>query len=209
MPPAFEITTPAQQRAYFHPVRLRLLNFLAKERLTVSQAAHRLEVHPANITHHFRILQRSGLIRLAEERDIGRVVEKYYEAVAPVFDVRPQPGTVKHVGRKVLSLLRNDLAGNIERLKPDDSDALVGFLVTARIDVRRYADFARRLGNLAAEFDALADQDGAAYALTLGLYPQRLDYGPIGHYELKEAGGVRPKRSHKARTSRKSLSRRV
>lgn len=209
MPSAFEIATPAQQRAYFHPVRLRLLNFLAKERLTVSQAARRLRVHPANITHHFRILRRAGLIKLVEERDIGRVVEKYYEAVAPVFDVRPSPGTVKHVGRKVLSLLRNDLSGNIERLKPDDSDALIGFLVTARIDVGRYADFARRLAALAAEFDALADKDGAAYALTLGLYPQRVDYGPIGRYELKEAGGERPKRSRKARTSRKSLSRKV
>jgi DNA-binding transcriptional ArsR family regulator len=187
MAAAFEVVTPAQQRAYFHPLRLKILNFLVRERLTVSQTASRLRVHPANITHHFRILRRAGLIRLVEERDIGRVVEKYYAAVAEVFDVRPQAGSVRHVGREVLSLLRNDLAGNLERLEADDSDALIGLLVTARIDPKRYADFARRLGALANEFDGLDDKDGASYALTLGLYPQRLDYGPIGHYEISKS----------------------
>jgi DNA-binding transcriptional ArsR family regulator len=188
MPSAFAITTPAQQRAYFHPLRLRILNFLVRDRLTVSQTAARLRVHPANITHHFRILRRAGLIRLVEERDIGRVVEKYYAAAAEVFDVRPQAGSVRHVGREVLAVLRNDLAGNLERLEADDSDALIGLLVSARIDGKRYADFARRLGALAREFDGLADEKGTSYALTLGLYPQRLDYGPIGRYELKRAG---------------------
>jgi DNA-binding transcriptional ArsR family regulator len=199
MPASFAIRTRGQQRAYFHPVRLRILNFLVHERLTVSQAAKRLGVHPANITHHFRVLQRAGLIRLAEKRDTGRVVEKYYAAVAQLFDVRPAEGTVRHVGREVLSLLRNDLAGNAERLAPDDSDRLVGYLVQARIGAERYADFARRLAALAQEFDALADGDGTSYALTLGLYPQRLDYGPIGHYELK--------RSRRAAKSATSLSR--
>jgi DNA-binding transcriptional ArsR family regulator len=202
MPAPFEVRTRAQQRAYFHPVRLRILNFLVHERLTVSLVARRLRVHPANITHHFRILQRAGLIRLAEKRDTGRVVEKYYEAVAQLFDVRPAEGTVRHVGREVLSLLRNDLAGNAERLAADDSDRLVGFLVQARIGTGRYADFARRLAALAQEFDALADDGGTSYALTLGLYPQRLDYGPIGHYELRRSEKSSSKPASRARRAR-------
>src|SRR5215470_9445931 len=107
--PAFEITTPKQQKAYFHPVRMRILNYLTQERLTVSQTAERLKVHPANITHHFRILQNAGLISLVEERDIGRVIEKYYEAVATVFNIRPPEGSVRSVNRKGLSFLRDDL----------------------------------------------------------------------------------------------------
>jgi DNA-binding transcriptional ArsR family regulator len=90
--PAFEITTPKQQKAYFHPVRMKILNFLTRERLTISQTAERLKVHPANIAHHFRVLQSAALIRLVEERDLGRVIEKYYEAVATVFDIRPPEG---------------------------------------------------------------------------------------------------------------------
>ena len=185
MAPVFEIKSAAQQRAYFHPVRLKILNFLVHERLTISQAATRLKVHPANLTHHFRTLRRAGLIRLAEERDIGRVVEKYYEAVAPLFDVRPAPENAKQVGRKVMTLLRNDLSGNIERLKRDGSDSLIGLLVTARVSSARYAEFARRLAALATEFEATKDEGGTPYALNLALYPQRLDYGPIGRYELR------------------------
>jgi DNA-binding transcriptional ArsR family regulator len=191
MSAAFEIVTPAQQRAYFHPVRLKILNFLVHERLTVSQTAARLGVHPANLTHHFRILRRAGLIRLVEARDIGRVIEKYYVAVAPLFDVRPSPERASQIGRKVLTLLRNDLSGNIERLERDDSDALIGYLVNARISPARYAEFAKRLGALAAEFDAMTDEAGTPYALNLGLYPQRLDYGPIGRYELRRSRAPR------------------
>jgi DNA-binding transcriptional ArsR family regulator len=204
MPAPFEVRTRVQQRAYFHPVRLRILNFLVYERLTVSQAAARLRVHPANITHHFRVLQRAGLIRLAEKRDTGRVIEKYYEAAAQVFDVRPAEGTLRHVGREVLSVLRNDLAGNIERLKPDDSDALVGFLMSARIDRARYADFARRLAALAKEFGQVGEAGDASYALALALYPQRLDYGPIGHYELKRSSKSSRRPPSRARQGRAS-----
>lgn len=187
---AFEITTAKQQKAYFHPLRMKILNFLSTERLTISQTAARLKVHPANITHHFRILRSAGLIRLVEKRDIGRVIEKYYEAAAQVFDVRPPPGEIKHVGKKVLTVLRDDLSGNIARLKPDDSDALIGLLVSTKINARTYSKFAGRLQSLIKEFDAVGQQDGDLYALCLSLYPQRVDYGPIRQYELK-----RPERS--------------
>jgi DNA-binding transcriptional ArsR family regulator len=182
---AFEITTAKHQRAYFHPVRMKILNFLSAERLTVSQTAARLKVHPANITHHFRILRSAGLIRLAEKRDIGRTIEKYYEAAAQVFDVRPSPGEIKHVGRQVLTVLRDDLSGNIARLKSDDSDALVGFLFSAKIDATTYSKFAGRLQELITEFEAADQQDGDLYSLCLSLYPQRIDYGPMRYYELK------------------------
>jgi DNA-binding transcriptional ArsR family regulator len=182
--PVFEITTAEQQKAYFHPVRMKILNFLTAERLTVSLTAERLKVHPANITHHFRILQHAGLIHLVEERDIGRVIEKYYEAVARVFDVRPAPGEVEHVGQKVLRVLRDDLSGNIVRLKRDDSDALIGQLFTTRIDRHTYAEFAAQLTALIKAFEAAGADGGERYALNLSLYPQRLDYGPLRQYEL-------------------------
>jgi len=188
----FEITTGEQQKAYFHPVRMRIFNFLVTHRLTVSQTAERLGVHPANITHHFRVLQHAGLIHLVEERDIGRVVEKYYEAVARVFDVRPFAGVIEHVGQKVLSVLRDDLTGNIARLKGDDADALIGQLWSTRIDRRTFDSFAARLQVLIKEFEAASTEQGELYALNLSLYPQRLDYGPLRHYELNRMPTAKP-----------------
>jgi DNA-binding transcriptional ArsR family regulator len=136
--PAFEITTPKQQKAYFHPVRMKILNFLTRQRLTILQTAERLKVHPANITHHFRVLQSAALIRLVEERDLGRVIEKYYEAVATVFDIRPPEGSVKSVNRKGLSFLRGDPSANINLWKADDSDDAFGQIEKARIDAGHF-----------------------------------------------------------------------
>jgi DNA-binding transcriptional ArsR family regulator len=189
--PAFEITTAKQQKAYFHPVRMKILNFLTRERLTISQTAERLKVHPANITHHFRVLQSAGLIRLVEERDIGRVIEKYYQAVATLFDSRPPEGSVKSVNRKGLSLLRDDLSASINLLKADDSEEVFGQIESARIDAKTFLSFAKRLRALIEEFENSAVQDGTTYALNLSLYPHRTDYGPIGKYELKKKRRLR------------------
>jgi DNA-binding transcriptional ArsR family regulator len=184
--PSFEITTPKQQRAYFHPVRMKILSFLTRERLTISQAAERLKVHPANITHHFRVLQGAGLIQLVEERDIGRVIEKYYQAVATMFDIRPPEGSVKSVNKRGLSFLRDDLSASINALKADDSEDVFGQIERARIDAKTFLAFARRLRSLIEEFESITCEHGATYALNLSLYPHRIDYGPIGKYELKK-----------------------
>jgi DNA-binding transcriptional ArsR family regulator len=188
---AFEITTPKQQKAYFHPVRMKILNFLTRERLTISQTAERLKVHPANITHHFRVLQSASLIRLVEERDIGRVIEKYYEAVATVFNIRPPEGSVKSVNKKVLSFLRDDLSANIELLKADDSQDLIGQIWTARIDSKTFMAFAKRIRSLIQEFENAECKNGTTYALNLSLYPHQLDYGPLERYELKKPRRIR------------------
>lgn len=39
-------------RAYLHPARHRILQFLGPEPLTASQVAERLGVHPTNLIHH-------------------------------------------------------------------------------------------------------------------------------------------------------------
>jgi DNA-binding transcriptional ArsR family regulator len=189
--PAFEITTPKQQKAYFHPVRMKILNFLTRQRLTILQTAERLKVHPANITHHFRVLQSAALIRLVEERDLGRVIEKYYEAVATVFDIRPPEGSVKSVNRKGLSFLRGDPSANINLWKADDSDDAFGQIEKARIDAGHFLAFAKRFRSLIEEFENIACRDGTTYALNLSLYPHKLEYGPIGQYELKKKRRLR------------------
>jgi DNA-binding transcriptional ArsR family regulator len=189
--PASEIATPKQQKAYFHPVRMKILNFLTGERLTISQTAERLRVHPANITHHFRVLLSAGLIRLVEKRDIGRVVEKYYESIATVFDIRPPEGTVKSVNRKVLSFLRDDLSASISLLPADDSDDVYGQIETAQIDARTFLSFVKRLRGLIEEFEHIQCEGGTRYALNFSLYPHKVDYGPMRKYELKKKRRLR------------------
>ena len=59
-----ELEDNEQIKAYVHPTRITILNLLGKEKRTVSAVAKKLGIHPANITHHFKLLEKTGLIRL-------------------------------------------------------------------------------------------------------------------------------------------------
>jgi DNA-binding transcriptional ArsR family regulator len=83
--PILTISGPAETRAFLHPLRFRILRMLIGEALTVSAVARRLAVHPANLTHHFRLLSQSGLIRGLEERPAGRGAGRLYRAAALRF----------------------------------------------------------------------------------------------------------------------------
>lgn len=71
--------------AYAHPLRMRMLELLGREAMTLSQVAAAMGVHPANLSRHMRRLLGAGLARLHHTRDTGRNLEKYYRAVARAF----------------------------------------------------------------------------------------------------------------------------
>ncbi|MDO9121366.1 MAG: helix-turn-helix domain-containing protein, partial [Anaerolineaceae bacterium] len=60
------INSDEQIRAYINPTRMTILSYLAKEKQSVSMIAQLLKVHPANLTHHFKVLEKVGLIKLVE-----------------------------------------------------------------------------------------------------------------------------------------------
>lgn len=165
---------PSQVRAYLHPVRHRMLQFLSAEPMTASQVAERLGVHPANLTHHFRALRAGRLVRLVEERDIGRVVEKYYRAVARRFEVRAaSAASAANAGAQALGLLEADLHAAAHALSADER-ALVVHLANARLPEHAFDGFARELAALVQRWrvtTAKADA-GRWYSLGLALYPR-------------------------------------
>ena len=108
-----------------------------------------------------------------------------------MFNIRPPEGSVKSVNKKVLSFLRDDLSANIELLKADDSQDLIGQIWTERIDSKTFMAFAKRLRSLIQEFENAKCKNGTTYALNLSLYPHQLDYGPLGNYELKKQRRIR------------------
>lgn len=80
-----QLTTAAQFQALAHPLRQRVLRVLATEPMTNRQLAERLGVAPGRLHFHVRMLERAGLIEIAESRPKGGVVEKYYRPVANRF----------------------------------------------------------------------------------------------------------------------------
>jgi DNA-binding transcriptional ArsR family regulator len=83
-----EIDRPEQLKALGHPLRLKVLQVLgeAPKPLTNRELAQRLNVDPGHLHFHVRMLNRAGLIELAQAA--GR--EKPYRPVAKHLKVGPE-----------------------------------------------------------------------------------------------------------------------
>ncbi|MGH2635042.1 MAG: ArsR/SmtB family transcription factor [Actinomycetota bacterium] len=158
-------------RAYVHPTRMSILALLGREPMTGTGLSRALGVHPANLTRHLRLLERTGLIRLVEKRDTGRNLEKYYRAAALAFEVRMRSDRIEDRRATALAVLRDDLSAAIATARSPDSSDVVALLGQVRLDRRRAARFRKRLLALMREFEQLDAADGEPQRLALALYP--------------------------------------
>lgn len=161
-------------RAYVHPTRMTILSILGRGQATASEVARELGVHPANLTRHFRLLERTGLIRLVEKRDTGRNLAKYYRAAALAFEVRMQTDRIEDRRAAVLGVLRDNLSTAVSTAKSERSGEVLGLLELSRLDRKHLPRLRRRLSALAKEFAALDSPDGVPYSLALALYPNEV-----------------------------------
>lgn len=78
----YEIENLEQLRAIADMRRVRILDLLREEPLTVTQLAERMHLAPAKVHYHARELERVGLLQLVEIRERGSILEKYYQPIA-------------------------------------------------------------------------------------------------------------------------------
>jgi len=74
-----------QMKALANPLRLRIVEALAKEPMTTKQVAVALGEKPTRLYHHVDLLEKAGLIRLQRTQQNRGTIEKYYEAIARGF----------------------------------------------------------------------------------------------------------------------------
>lgn len=68
-----------QLRALAHPLRLRLLEAFALGRRTTMQVAAQMGEPPTRLYHHVNALERAGILKLVETRQVRGTTEKYFE----------------------------------------------------------------------------------------------------------------------------------
>ncbi|HNT77029.1 MAG TPA: helix-turn-helix domain-containing protein [Anaerolineae bacterium] len=169
--PIQTLTSDEQIRAYVNPTRMTILAMLAKEKNSVSGIARQLGVHPANLTHHFKLLEKVGLIELVEKRETGKNLEKYYRAKAYHFVVSAgeQPSGQKALA---LSILRDNLDAALRTVAdPADERIVLGAMKTVRLHPADVEKFAQKLLDLLGEFEEHAAETGEVYSLNVSLYP--------------------------------------
>jgi DNA-binding transcriptional ArsR family regulator len=78
-----------QLRVIADPYRLNILRMLQAAPATTKMLADRIGDVPGKVHYHVRELERLGLIHLVHKQEKGGVVEKYYRAIARVFEPDP------------------------------------------------------------------------------------------------------------------------
>lgn len=83
----YEIGTIEQLRAIADILRIRIIDMLEKQAMTVTELGKQLGLAPARVHYHVRELERVGLLELVETREKGGILEKYYQPIAHVISV--------------------------------------------------------------------------------------------------------------------------
>ncbi|MFI6984075.1 ArsR/SmtB family transcription factor [Embleya sp. NPDC050154] len=178
------LTTEAEIAAYLHRTRMAILDALRDGAATATQVARRLDVHPANLTRHIRILESAGLVILVEKRDTGRNLEKYYAASAERFTVAPAPTDMTAPHKIALTFARSELSAALARLPDKSSDPIVALTLGVRIAPGDASAFADELVRLGERFSAADREDGRPYQLVLAIYPGE-DVTADGRQEIR------------------------
>jgi DNA-binding transcriptional ArsR family regulator len=84
--------TLAQVKALADPLRYRVFESLIATPRTAKQMAAHLGTHPTRLYHHFRVLEKAGLIRPAGTRQTRGTTEKYFKAVVDRIEAGQSAG---------------------------------------------------------------------------------------------------------------------
>ncbi|MBC7871298.1 MAG: helix-turn-helix transcriptional regulator [Chitinophagaceae bacterium] len=181
-------------KAYFDPMRIRILRTVSHQPRSVHEIAAELEIPFTRLYYHINMLEKYGLIRLVETRNFsGAVEEKYYQVMAHVFVVDKRLMTLgptdnqsesglEIVLRTVLDDTRRDIEnslrdGRIEIMTkaPDPQSLLIRRGLSA-LSKERAQTFYERLLDLLKDFAVDDPEGGDFYALSFALYPSSYPY---------------------------------
>jgi DNA-binding transcriptional ArsR family regulator len=160
---------PDQLHALGDPTRWRILGRLLDGPASIQELARALEMAKGTISHHVRVLDAAGLIRLAETKRVRGVVEKRYARVARQFRLpESDDPAVQAYPELGLLPLRQALA---EAAPPaGKGDPSMSVVIRARMPAERARRFADLLNALAAEFAEGAPQRGETFGLVAAIY---------------------------------------
>lgn len=166
----FDLRTPAQWKAFSHPLRLRILERLADDTLTNEELATALGEQSGKLYFHTKRLLDAGLIVPAGTRQKGPITEKLYRAAArrflappPTLDGDAPP--LETALTSALALYRSDwqesagLPGELQ----------MGFHLTLPLDLEARREFARRVKALFDDFQASGSDAPDARRVSLGV----------------------------------------
>jgi DNA-binding transcriptional ArsR family regulator len=156
-------------RVFADPLRSQIFELLVQDALTVKQVADRLGLAVSKLYYHVNLLEKHGLILVAEARQHANLIEKVYRAAASELDIDPSlisfstPSGQEHLYALITTTIdttREDAlrsfqarAFQLEQGAEEDPRTALFNRTLSRLTRERAQAFTERLSALVAEFD--------------------------------------------------------
>jgi len=183
----YTMTDLEQVKVLADPLRVRILEALCGHDRTTKQVAEVLGEKPTRLYHHVEALERVGLIRLVDTRQVRGTVEKYYSAIAKMFRADPrlfqtadETGATDAIG-EVVDTMMSQTTRDLQRLIDSghdlsgNDDAVLSYIELrgTEEDLREVRDTVMSLLEQVERNCCREDlpEDARRFRLTLALFP--------------------------------------
>ena len=180
-------------KVYFDPVRAQIMQEVANTPRTVQQIAEALEVPFTRLYYHIKMLEKHGLIRMVDSKQMpGAIEEKYYQVAARTFFVDRKLLTfnpnnkndgLETVLKNVFDASHKDVRHSVREgridmsLLPPHPKALYSRRTIIRMPEEKAAEFQRELMDIAMKYQQIeTSRDDTYYAAVLALYATNIPY---------------------------------
>jgi DNA-binding transcriptional ArsR family regulator len=159
------VTSTAELKAMFHPLRGVLLELVLERAATVRELAAAVSRPPSTVAYHVGVLRDAGLFTVVRTRKVRSIDERWYGRAARIFQVgKIQPEQLGTISNALVEAASESTAAH-------QADDLRAILRHARIPHDQAAEFWDALLDLARHFSSLPRQGNTTYAFVAGLYP--------------------------------------
>ena len=170
-----------QLRVLADPLRVVILQKLRDTPMTASQLAQLLGESPNKIHYHVTELERIGAIKIAETRQKGNLIEKYYALTAKIFSVNRDifhlvPNGVEAYYQGIIAVLDATILDLHKALEANQAIPSMGenclFIYNkVRLNADQIGGFRKKVQELCTEFEAAKNPEASVEAgLTLIFY---------------------------------------
>jgi DNA-binding transcriptional ArsR family regulator len=171
------------------PVRYQILEVLLQKPQNVKEVAEKLGLAPSKLYYHFNMLEKFQFIEVAETRQVGNLLEKYYRAAANFLSIDPGllsfstdegKENVQSVMTAAIDATREDLVRSLQarsfQLTQGAAEQPRSVTISrnlANLKDEKFDEFHQRLEALIEEFSEADSKDvnDQIFALTVALYP--------------------------------------
>lgn len=171
----FALSTLVQLKALADPIRYQVFEQLIEIPKTAKQVSGLMGVKPTRLYHHFKVLEKAGLIHKTKTSKKRGAIEKYYKTVADRITIDPELLEKKSSGATsiysgLFQATIKELAGSLKRRKTRP-------MVVKRVKMNLTLTQARALETRIMKLINACDTSSEGktrdkYAITVAFYPR-------------------------------------